>query len=174
MRGYVSQFFGSFFLSKNALMQRYFNTLFFIFVLITAGLSFMSPSMAETLDVELDQAKIIKIPDKTQTLIIGNPIIADVTMLKSNGIMVVTGKGYGQTNMIALDSAGTPVAETIIKVHNSRTALLVQRGLDRESFSCNPDCMPTPVLGDGKSFSDVVGQIQAHNNSAQSSNGVGR
>ena len=39
-------------------------------------------------------------------MILGNPMIADVTMLKDTNAMVITGKGFGQTNLIAIDSAG--------------------------------------------------------------------
>jgi hypothetical protein len=43
-----------------------------------------SPARAETdlIAVTLDQAKIAKLPAGATTLIIGNPMIADVTMLK--------------------------------------------------------------------------------------------
>ena len=65
-----------------------------------------SPARAETdlIAVTLDQAKIAKLPAGATTLIIGNPMIADVAMLKNNNSMVITGKGFGQTNLIALDA----------------------------------------------------------------------
>ena len=64
-----------------------------------------SPARAETsmIAVILDQAKIARLPQGTATLIVGNPMIADVTMLKNNNTMVITGKGFGQTNLIAID-----------------------------------------------------------------------
>ena len=58
--------------------------------------------------VMVDQARIVKIPASAQTLVIGNPQIADVTL--QNGVMIVTGKGFGETNFIALDAVGNPVA----------------------------------------------------------------
>ena len=36
------------------------------------------------LNVTLDQAKIARIPEGTVTLVIGNPIVADVTMIKGS------------------------------------------------------------------------------------------
>jgi Flp pilus assembly secretin CpaC len=44
-----------------------------------------SPARAETsmIAVILDQAKIARLPEATATLIVGNPMIADVTMLKN-------------------------------------------------------------------------------------------
>ena len=47
------------------------------------------------ISVSLDRAKIVKVPQGVQTLIIGNPLIADVTMLKGNTQMIVTGRSFG-------------------------------------------------------------------------------
>jgi Flp pilus assembly secretin CpaC len=117
----------------------------------------------DTLTVTVDQARVVKVPAATRTLIIGNPMIADVTLLKTGGTMIVTGKGFGQTNMIALDDAGNPVAESIIQVISGDNALIVQLGMQRESYTCAPRCQPTARLGDdSKYFSDVTAQINAH------------
>jgi Flp pilus assembly secretin CpaC len=118
----------------------------------------------ETLIVQIDQARPVKVPPGTQTLIIGNPMIADITLLKQGGVMIVTGKGFGETNFIALDGSGNPVAESMIQVVSSGGTLVVQRGLERQSYSCAPRCQPTLRLGDdAKYFSEVSAQVQAHN-----------
>jgi Flp pilus assembly secretin CpaC len=52
---------------------------------------------AADLAVIMDEAKLIRLPDKVATIVIGNPMIADVS-LQPGGIMVITGKGYGSTN----------------------------------------------------------------------------
>jgi hypothetical protein len=116
----------------------------------------------DTITVTLDRARIVKLPDRTQTLVIGNPIIADVTPLKTNGLMVITGKSYGTTNLIALDSSGNPVAESVLRVEPAQNALIVHRGMSRESYSCSPRCEPTINLGDeGKYLGDVAGNVRA-------------
>jgi len=115
----------------------------------------------EQIVVMVDQARIVKIPASAQTLVIGNPQIADVTL--QNGVMIVTGKGFGETNFIALDSVGNPVAESMIRVIGDNNALVVQRGMDRQSYSCAPSCEPTVKLGDdAKYFGEVSGQVQTH------------
>jgi Flp pilus assembly secretin CpaC len=112
-----------------------------------------------------DRARIVKIPAGAQTLVIGNPMIADVTL--QNGVMIVTGKGFGETNFIALDALGNPVAESMIRVIGAHNDLIVQRGLDQQSYSCAPRCEPTAKLGDdAKYFSEVAGQFQAHSAAA--------
>jgi hypothetical protein len=138
-------------------------------VLLAATAAFplltVSPSHAEdVINVYLDQAKIIELPDKTATVILGNPIIADVTMLKRNNKVVLTGKGFGETNLIALDASGTALGESVIRVTSASHDLVVQRGMDRESYTCAPRCQPTISLGDTPKFtSDLSGQIQARN-----------
>ncbi|WP_425337524.1 pilus assembly protein N-terminal domain-containing protein [Salinarimonas rosea] len=112
----------------------------------------------ETLTVFLDHAKVIRLPERTQTVIVGNPFIADVTVQR-NGILVVTGKAYGATNLIALDAQGLLLAESMVSVQAplEDSVVVVQRGLDRESYSCTPDCQPSLRLGDSDGYFGAVG-----------------
>jgi Flp pilus assembly secretin CpaC len=125
-----------------------------------------SPARAETdvIAVTLDQAKIAKLPAGATALIIGNPMIADVTLLKNNNSMVITGKGFGQTNLIAIDAQGSVILERQVRVLPTRTVLILQSGSSRISYACNPDCMPTVQLGDDdKTFTEAGGQISSRN-----------
>lgn len=81
--------------------------------------------------VALDRAKIVKVPPGVQTMIIGNPLVADVTMLKGNTSMIVTGRSFGSTNLISLDAAGNPIDESLIKVTASEQSVVVLRGTAR-------------------------------------------
>ena len=123
----------------------------------------------ESVAVMIDHAKILRLPERTQTVIVGNPIIADVAVQK-NGVIVLTGKSYGRTNLIALDNTGVLIAESTISVQAPSDAVVtVQRGLDRESYSCTPNCQPSLLLGDAtKYFSDVGGQAGQRNSLATS------
>lgn len=117
--------------------------------------------------VTVDHAKVVRLPEKAQTVIVGNPAIADVTVQR-NGVMVVTGKSFGVTNLIALDANGTLLAESFVRVRAASDSILtVQRGLERESYSCTPECQPAAQLGDVKRFFDEVGgQNKARNAAA--------
>jgi Flp pilus assembly secretin CpaC len=111
-----------------------------------------APAERVELNVMLDRAKVIKLPEATRTVIVGNPAIADVAIQKS-GIVVVTGKSYGETNLIALDNGGNMLAESTLVVQASNQATVtVQRGLERQSYSCTPSCMPSVRLGDDPTF----------------------
>lgn len=116
------------------------------------------------LSVTVDRAKIIRLPDGAQTVIIGNPAIADLSIQKS-GVVVLTGKSYGATNLIALDRAGNMLAESNVTVDApSDAVVMVQRGLERQSYSCNPACLPSIALGDGNTFfSENKSQAEQHN-----------
>jgi hypothetical protein len=135
-----------------------------------------SPAHAETdvLAVTLDQAKIARLPHGATTIIVGNPMIADVTMLKNNSMMVITGKGYGQTNFIAIDAEGSIIEDKEIRVLPSTALVVLQSGGSRMSFSCNPDCMPTVQLGDDdKTFTEAGTQISTRNGYASGAAGGG-
>jgi Flp pilus assembly secretin CpaC len=137
------------------------------FILLTLCGSALQASADDTIIVTADQARIVKIPAGAQTLVIGNPIIADVTL--QNGVMIVTGKGFGETNFIALDGSGNPVAESTIRVIGANNALVVQRGMEQQSYTCAPRCQPTVKLGDDpKYMNEVAGEFQSHSSQAGS------
>jgi Flp pilus assembly secretin CpaC len=129
---------------------------------------------ADTIAVNVDQAKLVKLPTRVSTIVVGNPLIADVT-LQTGGILVVTGKGYGATNFIAMDRSGEVLVDRVIQVEGPTDQLVtVYRGVERESYSCMPICQRRITLGDGetyfKSTMDQAGSLnsQASGNAAAS------
>lgn len=132
---------------------------------VVIGLVTSVPAFAVdvTIVAIVDQARLVKIPAGTQTLVIGNPTIADVTLLKKNNVMILTPKAFGETNFLALDGDGNPVAESMIQVVGGENSLIVQRGAERQSYSCAPRCQPIERLGDDDKYMTLVaGQAQAH------------
>jgi Flp pilus assembly secretin CpaC len=133
--------------------------------------AFAEPS-GNAVAVNVDQAKLIRLPGRVATIVVGNPLIADVT-LQTGGVMVVTGKGYGATNFIAMDRSGEILVDRIIQVEGPTDQLVtVYRGVERESYSCMPICQRRVTLGDGetyfKSAIDQAGSLssQASGNAA--------
>ena len=107
---------------------------------------------AESISVVVDQAKLVRLPDKVATIVVGNPLIADVS-LQPGGLMVVTGKGYGSTNVMALDRQGTVLIDRMIQVEGPTDKLVtVYRGVERESYSCTPVCQRRITLGDTPAY----------------------
>ena len=140
--------------------------------LIAVGLSALAAiaaaaEPARELHVLLDQARIIRLPEHVSALVIGNPAVADGT-LQSGGLLVVTGKSFGTTNIIALDRKGNVLSEHSVTVAAPKQeTLTVWRGAKRETWSCAPRCEHSVMLGDNPDFFGMaVGQVQTRNNFA--------
>src|SRR5215470_8690479 len=138
-------------------------------LLLWPALAFAAPvpPIPDSIAVNVDQAKLVKLPGKVATIVVGNPMIADVT-LQPGGVVVVTGKGYGATNFIAMDRSGEILVDRLIQVEGpSEQLVTVYRGVDRETYSCMPMCQRRMTLGDGdKYFGSVIQQAGSLNNQA--------
>ncbi len=123
---------------------------------------------ASDIAVILDEARLIKMPDRVASVVVGNPAIADVAV-QPGGWIVITGKGYGLTNLVALDRAGTILMEKMVEVQAPRDVLVVYRGGERTTYSCTPSCERRLTLGDSNtSFEVTAAQIGARNGLAAS------
>lgn len=106
--------------------------------------------------VKANMARILRISAPAATVIIGNPGVADVT-IQDPQTLVLTGKSYGQTNLIVLDAQGNPIADTLIEVIQAQgDTMTVYLGAQRTTLACSPQCQPTIMLGDDPNFSNVV------------------
>jgi hypothetical protein len=119
---------------------------FWPFLWLTAGLflaAIAAPARADDpIVVHLDQARILKIPDRSATVVIGNPLIADIS-IQTGGVVVLTGKSYGATNVIVMDRSGAVLLEHNVEVRGpSDPVVFVFRGETRQTYSCTPDCAP--------------------------------
>jgi Flp pilus assembly secretin CpaC len=137
-------------------------------VLAAAVLAAGAACAADHVTVVLDQATVVKMPEKVSTVVVGNPLIADVS-LQPGGIMVLTGKGFGMTNVLALDRAGNILMEKSVQVHAPRDdVVVVYRGVLQESYSCAPKCERRVTLGDAPAhFDAALGQIMTRSGTAQ-------
>jgi hypothetical protein len=108
-----------------------------------------SPALAaDSISVHLDQATILKLPDRAATVVIGDPLIADLS-LQPGGLAIVTGKAYGATNVVVLDNSSAVLLEKTIEVKGpADPTVVVYRGATRQTYSCTPDCSPRATLGD--------------------------
>ena len=134
----------------------------------------LAESTADTIAVNVDQAKLVRLPGKVATIVVGNPLIADVT-LQPGGMIVVTGKGYGATNFIALDRGGEILVDRQIQVEGPSDRLVtVYRGVERESYSCMPLCQRRVTLGDSDNyFTTTMNQAGSLSSNASGSGSAG-
>jgi Flp pilus assembly secretin CpaC len=118
--------------------------------------AFAQPPADEPIVVRLDQATLIKLPERAATVVIGNPLIADVAT-QAGGIAVITGKGYGGTNIIVMDRGGVVLLEKAVVVTSPPDHVVyIYRGPARTTYSCNPDCSARVNLGDDPEVFDKV------------------
>ncbi|MEP3467767.1 MAG: pilus assembly protein N-terminal domain-containing protein, partial [Parasphingorhabdus sp.] len=81
-------------------------------ILILANLSTFAIAEDHSVVVTVDRAKVFQIEDGASAVIVGNPFIADVAMFDQNTV-VITGKSYGTTNLVILDSNKNPIVDEI-------------------------------------------------------------
>lgn len=117
-----------------------------------AFMSVAATAMENTVLVNVNMARVLRINAPAATIIIGNPGIADVT-IQDPQTLILTGKTYGQTNLIVLDAQGNPVADTLIDVIETHAeTVTVFMGQSRMTLACDPVCQPTVTLGDDPGF----------------------
>jgi Flp pilus assembly secretin CpaC len=118
------------------------------------------PPAPEPVVVFVDQARILQLPDRAATVVVGNPLIADLS-IQPGGLAVVTGKSYGATNFIVLDHNGAVLTEKTVEVEGPiDPTVVVYRAQSRQTYSCMPDCEPRITLGDtGKEDFDKETQL---------------
>ncbi len=100
------------------------------------------------LRVTLDHTKVHVLDRKISTVAMTNPAIADVT-LHNDQVLLIVGRNFGVTNLIALDSAGHPIATRTIRVVDDDldTVTMVRDG-NIYSYSCSPRCERSPRPSD--------------------------
>ncbi|MGE0023475.1 MAG: pilus assembly protein N-terminal domain-containing protein [Hyphomicrobium sp.] len=125
-------------------------------VIILAAMFAVVNARASDLVVAYDQSQLLRLPRPVASVIIGNPSIADVAIQGGN-LLVVTGKTFGITNIIALDDERNIIQDQRIVVTRDevRTVNLTKGG-DRQSYSCTPNCSPTLTIGDDKDYFDTI------------------
>lgn len=127
-------------------------------VLILGGLSLLPAGGAQAADltVRYDQSQLLRLPRPVAEVIIGNPSIADVTVQGGN-LLVVTGKTFGVTNIIALDDQRNVIQDqrVVVQQDDERIVNVTKAGV-RQSYSCTPNCSPTMTIGDDNAYFDMV------------------
>jgi hypothetical protein len=159
---------------RTQLLRRHARVCLLVATAMLASPAAVVAESADTIAVNVDQAKLVRLPGKVATIVVGNPLIADVT-LQPGGMIVVTGKGYGATNFIALDRGGEILVDRQIQVEGPSDRLVtVYRGIERESYSCAPLCQRRVTLGDSDVyFNNTMSQAGSLSSTASGSAGAG-
>ncbi len=125
-----------------------------------------APSVA----LSLDEVRTLTFETPVSTIYVGNPTIADVTMIDARHAFV-QGKGYGRTNIMALNHDNVMVYNnhvTVTGIESGGTVTL-HRGTQRVTLNCiGSHCEATPTPGDGKDAYEGSSQVAAHQATARS------
>ena len=119
----------------------------------------------------LDEVHTLNFRTPVATVYVGNPTIADVTMIDARHAFV-QGKGYGRTNIMALNHDNVMVYNTHVSVtgNDGGGTVTLNRGAQRVTLNCaGGRCEPTPMPGDGKDTDAVNAQTTAHQQAARQS-----
>jgi len=136
---------------------------------VTLPAAFSLPAWAENISVALDEVQTVSFPRAPSTVNVGNPAIADITMIDDRHAFIL-GKSYGSTNIIAVGKGGEMISNTHVNVLNGQQATVtLQRGTQRTTYNCTANrCEAAPQPGDGKdSFDTASNQINMHQDAAK-------
>ncbi len=119
-----------------------------LFALALAG------QAAAAVVVPIDQTMRVSFSGAAETVFIGNPSVADAVIVDSHSLML-TGRGYGVTNLLVVDHAGRTIfnQEVMVSAHDAGR-VTVQHGASILNYTCTPRCERTPMPGEG---SDTFG-----------------
>jgi len=108
---------------------------------LLAATTFVMPAMAGAgIEVTMNQAKIVKLSRPADTIVVGNPAIADASVQDASTI-VLTGKGFGVTNLVVLDPDGSPIVdEQVTVVRQAASSVRIYRRAEIQTMSCTPYC----------------------------------
>ncbi|ESW70408.1 pilus assembly protein N-terminal domain-containing protein [Mesorhizobium sp. M0761] len=113
----------------------------FLLVALLAVPAFVLPAKAGAgIEVTMNQAKIVKLTRPADTIVVGNPAIADASVQDASTI-VLTGKGFGVTNLVVLDHDGSPIVdEQVTVVRQDASSVRIYRRASVQTMSCTPYC----------------------------------
>src|SRR5258708_34513006 len=124
------------------------------------GLLLASSAHAAGIEVALDQVRVLTFNGPVKTVFIGNPVIADITVIDPTHVFIM-GKNFGTTNVVALDAKGRETLnEQITVLERPGSTVTLQRGAGRTTLNCSSArCQLTPTPGDDtERYAPVSGQ----------------
>ncbi|MHB2266645.1 pilus assembly protein N-terminal domain-containing protein [Aliihoeflea sp. PC F10.4] len=139
-----------------SLSDRSFRMLAGLVIAGTAAVS-ASSAFAEGISVLVNQAKIVKLSGNADTIIVGNPEIADASVQDAS-TLILTGKGFGVTNLVVIDQNGSTIVDEQITVsRQSVNSVRVYRRANVQTLSCTPVCEAAYVTSAESASDNAVG-----------------
>lgn len=125
---------------------------------LTVTLAVAAPAVGQSrgVNVEIDRSTRVSLRAPAASVIVGNPAIADVTVVDAHTLFI-TGKGYGVTEVIAVDPIGRTVFQSqVVVTAGSANAVRVWRGGRATEMACaGSSCAPSVRSGGPGADSNV-------------------
>lgn len=100
-------------------------------------------AQSRPLNVEIDQSARVQLAAPAGSVIVGNPQIADVTVVDARTLFI-TGRGYGVTEIVAVDGAGRTVFQSqVVVTAGDSGRVRVWRGAQPTEMACAAACSPS-------------------------------
>lgn len=100
-------------------------------------------AQSSPMTVQIDRSQRISLQGSVASVIVANPLIADVTVVDANTLFI-TGKGYGVTEIIAVDGVGRTLFQNQVVVSGGQTgSVRVWRGGQVTEMACAASCAPS-------------------------------
>ena len=112
--------------------------------LAAAALGVAPASLAQSrpVSVEIDHSTRVQLGGPAGTVIVGNPAIADVTVVDANTLFI-TGRGYGSTEIVVVDTIGRTIFQGDVVVTMPQGHVRVWRGAAATDMACASSCAPS-------------------------------
>ena len=110
---------------------------------LAVGVTGAALAQSRPLNIEVDRSTRVQLRAPAGSVIVANPKIADVTVVDANTLFI-TGKGYGVTEVVAVDAAGRPLFQSQVVVSaGSAGSVRVWRGAQATEMACGTSCSPS-------------------------------
>lgn len=110
-----------------------------------AALMWTGVALAQSapLNVDIDQSARVQLRTAAGSVIVGNPQIADVTVVDPRTLFI-TGRGYGVTEIVAVDAAGRTVFQSqVVVTAGDSGRVRLWRGPAVTEMACASTCSPS-------------------------------
>jgi hypothetical protein len=115
----------------------------------------------DSVTVHADQAEVLKVEGTAASVIVGNPMIADVVL--QGGVIAIHGRHFGNTNVLVLDNHGNEIKAVEVNVLRSESnSVEIYKGasegkiVGKHSFICAPDCESVMMPGDDVDYNAAI------------------
>ncbi|MGZ8370658.1 MAG: pilus assembly protein N-terminal domain-containing protein, partial [Caulobacteraceae bacterium] len=116
---------------------------------VSAAAAIALPAFAAgSLNIGIDEATPVTLGGPVNNVVVGNPAVADVSVLDGRHLTVL-GKGYGVTNVMAFDQGGRAVYNARVIVGPTDVGRVsVYRGREPYNYTCTGRCERNAMPGE--------------------------